>query len=175
MSPFVCALIDAKLKELDKLNTNSAIKRIATSSLSCLGYNSWAFACENPDSIIGTSHLSTGIPFQWFAMYLAKRYQNVDPIVTHCRRFEEPILWDAVNGWDTADDNVRDFMRNIHASGFGSGMAIPLRSPSGAKGILSLVNAKPLADLRESYLENMESARAIGMAVYSAVERIRLK
>ena len=166
---------DAALTSLAKANTNTTIKAMATSMLSSLGYDNWAFACENPESIIGASHLSTGIPFQWFAMYLAKRYQNIDPIVTHCRKFEEPLLWDAVSGWNAADDNVRGFMRDIHASGFGSGMAIPLRSPRGTKGMLSLVSPKPLVDLRDDYLENMEIALAIGMAVHSAVERIRAK
>jgi LuxR family quorum-sensing transcriptional regulator LasR len=115
----------------------------------------------------------SGIPLQWVATYATKGYVKIDPIIKHCRESEEALYWDAVDGWDSATDNVRDFMRNLLASGFGSGLAIPLRSSSGKHGVLSIVSSQPLNETRGSYLQNLASARAIGMAVHSALERIR--
>ena len=121
------------------------------------------------------SHLMWGIPFQWVATYVANGYLKIDPIIKHCRESEGALYWDATEGWESAEDNVRDFMRNLLASGFRSGLAIPLRSSSVRKGILSIVCSQPLKDRRENYLQNLVPARTIGMAVYSAIERITSK
>jgi len=163
------------LCNISNADTSSSIKSNAELALSAISFNNWVFACENPNSILGMSHLFSGLTFQWITKYLAKGYMYIDPIVKHCREFEEPLIWDAINGWNSATDDVKDFMRDIHASGFGSGMALPLRSPCGTKGVLSLVKPQPLAIAKASYLQNMESARAIGMAVYAAIERITSK
>lgn len=160
---------------LEIATSNSSIKTIATTLLSSIGYDSWIFACDNPNSIFGMSHLLSGIPFQWVTTYLAKGYRNIDPIFKHCRESDEPLYWDATYGWDDAENKVKAFMRDLHASGFGSGFAIPLRSPSGKLGILSIVNVQPLMQKEESYLQNAASARAIGMALHSAMERIASK
>jgi len=50
-----------------------------------------------------------------------------------------------------------------------------LRSLSGKLGILSIVNAQPLKQKEQSYLQNTASARAIGIALHSAMERIASK
>jgi hypothetical protein len=165
-------VVEATIGRLAKADTNASVKSLATAGLSALGCDHWVFACENPTSIFGMSHLSAGIPFQWVATYLAKGYLHIDPIVKHFRMSEELLIWDAVDGWDSAADGVRDFMRGLHASGFGSGMAIPLRSPNGTKGVLSLVSPRPLVETRTNYLRHAETSRAIGMAIYSAIERI---
>lgn len=155
--------------------SNSSIKAIATTLLSSIGYDSWIFACDNPASIFGLSHLMSGIPFQWVTTYLAKGYKDIDPIFKHCRESDEPLYWDAMCGWDDAENKVKIFMRDLHACGFGSGLAIPLHSSSGKLGILSIVNAQPLKQKEQSYLQNAASARAIGMALHSAMERIASK
>lgn len=175
MTDHVAISMEISLKGLATAQTNGSIKAFATTALSSLGYDSWAFACENPGSLFGNSHFSTGIPFQWLAIYLAKGYQSIDPVVMHCRTSEEPFLWDAVSGWESATEPVRDFMRNIHANGFGSGLAIPLRSSSGTKGMLSLVKTGRLTELRVSYLRSLPEARSIGMAIHAAIERLRSK
>ena len=163
------------LCNISSADTNHAIKSNAELALSAIGFNNWVFACENPNSILGMSHLLSGLTFQWITKYLTKGYVYIDPIVKHCREFEDPLIWDVINGWDSATDDVKNFMRDIHTSGFGSGMAIPLRSPRGTKGVLSLVKPQPLADAKASYLQNMETVRAIGIAIYSAIERITSK
>ena len=161
------------LASLANATSNSSIKLIAKNALASIGYECWVIACDNPSSIFGMSHLMSGIPLQWVATYATKGYVKIDPIIKHCRESEEALYWDAVDGWDSATDNVRDFMRNLLASGFGSGLAIPLRSSSGKHGVLSIVSSQPLNETRGSYLQNLASARAIGMAVHSALEHIR--
>ena len=155
--------------------SNSAIKEIATTLLSSIGYDSWIFACDNPASIFGMSHLMSGIPFQWVTIYMAKGYKDIDPIFKHCRESDEPLYWDAMYGWDDAEKKVKTFMHDLHACGFGSGFAIPLRSLSGKLGVLSIVNTQPLKQKEQIYLQNAASARAIGKALHSAMERIASK
>jgi len=160
---------------LEIATSNSTIKEIAKKLLSSIGYDSWIFACDNPASIFGMSHLVGGIPFQWVTTYLAKGYKDIDPIFKHCRESDEPLYWDATYGWDDAENKVKTFMRDLHACGFGSGFAIPLHSSNGKLGILSIVNAQPLKQKEQSYLQNTASARAIGIALHSAMERIASK
>ena len=161
------------LAPLANATSNSSIKLLLTKALASIGYENWVIAYDNPSSMFGMSHLMSGIPLQWVATYVAKGYVKIDPIIKHCRESEEALCWDAVDGWDAAPDNVRDFMRNLLASGFGSGLVVPLRSSSGKHGILSIVNSQPLKETRENYLQNLASARAIGVAAHSALERIR--
>ena len=161
------------LAPLAEATSNSFIKTIATTALSSVGSEKWVFACDNPSSLFGMSHIMSGIPLQWVATYMAKGYIKIDPIIKHCRETEEVLFWDATEGWESAEDNVKDFMRNLLASGLRSGMAIPLRSPSGKKGILSISSSQPLKEKKENYLKNLDSARVIGMAVHSAMENIQ--
>jgi LuxR family quorum-sensing transcriptional regulator LasR len=160
------------LAPLTEATSNSAVKSIATLTLSSIGFESWVFVCDNPRSIFGMSHIMSGIPIQWVATYAAKGYVKIDPIIKHCRESEDPLYWDAIQGWEFAEDNVKEFMRRLHAYGFGSGMAIPLRSSSGKIGILSIVSAQSLEEERENYLQNFPSARTLGMALHAAIDRI---
>jgi hypothetical protein len=175
MSLLTGSVLDSFLVDLKTSSTNSSVKTAAASALSALGFSSWIFACENPNSMLGRSHLLSGLTLTWITKYLAKGYLHIDPIVKHCQESEEPLVWDTVEGWNSAGDDIKDFLRDIHASGFRSGMAIPLRSPTGRIGLLSIVTPQPLSEARASYLQNMESARAVGMAVHSAIERITSK
>jgi len=160
------------LAPLAEATSNSAIKSIAAPALSSIGYENWVFVCDNSRSIFGMSHMMSGIPLQWVATYVTKGYVNVDPIFKHCRVSEEALYWDATEGWEFTEDTVKEFMKDLHANGFGSGFAVSLRSSNGGKGLLSIVSAQPLVEKRESYLQNLSSAKIIGIALHSAVERI---
>jgi len=163
------------LASLADATSNAAIKSIATSALSSIGYESWVFACDNPRSIFGMSYMMSGIPLQWVAAYAAKGYMKVDPIFRHCRESEEALCWDATEGWEFAEDIVKEFLKGLQASGFRSGLAVSLRSPYGGMGILNIVSAQPLAEKRESYLQDLSFAKTIGIALHSAFERISMK
>ncbi len=167
--------LDKFLFDMNHAKTNASIKSTATSALAAMGFDTWIFACENPGVLFGRSQLMSGITLQWITTYLAKGYLRIDPIVRHCQESEEPLLWDAAEGWHAAADSVRDFMRDIQASGFGSGLAMPLRSSAGRVGLLSIVAPQPLAATRSGYLRHAESVQAVGLAMQAAIERTSIR
>jgi len=121
----------------------------------------------------GLFHLISGIPLDWFAKYLTKGYMKVDPVVIHCRNSDEVLHWDANESLNAGNKKIRDFMRDAYVYGLISGMAIPLQSPSGLRGVLSLISDRPLNENKELFVKYEKDCRVIGESVHTAFEGLK--
>ena len=137
----VLQLLDINLRSIKAASTSRDLRRAMIQTLQDLGFEMWLYASENPYSPMAMpATLASGQTARWLIKYLMKGYQNIDPVVIHCRNENEPFLWDAKAGWEESDPEVQIFFLDVSKHGFGSGLALPLKQPGTANGLLSLTS-----------------------------------
>jgi len=107
--------------------------------------------------------------------YLMKGYQEIDPIVIHCRNENEPLFWDSKAGWEDSDPKVQKFMMDVSKNGFGSGLALPLKHQGAPNGLLSLTSKQSLAVEYKRYEELLPCLTRIGATAHEAMHQILKK
>jgi len=144
--------------------------------LQALGFESWVYASENPSSPLALpATLASGQTTRWLMTYLMKSYQEIDPIMIHCRNENEPIFWDSKSGWEAAAPEVQKFMRDVSKHGFGSGVALPLKPVGAPNGLLSLTSRQSLDLEYKRYVELLPCLARIGAAAHDAMHQILKK
>ena len=145
-------------------------------TLLALGFESWIYASENPYSPLALpATLANGQTTRWLMTYLMKGYQEIDPIIIHCRKENAPIFWDSRVGWESAAPEVQKFMRDVSRHGFGSGLALPLKQQDAPNGLLSLTSKQSLALEYTRYEEMLPYLAKIGAAAHTAMHQILKK
>jgi len=155
--------------------SNSSIKSASVEALSSIGFDRWVFGTENDSSFFGMATLSSGGTWKWLLTYMGKCYQHIDPVLIHCSESQEPLYWDVVEGKGASEPRVREFWEDVCANGFGSGLSVPLRSPGGLRGLISVVSDQSLAESRDVFCQHLNDVRSIGEAMHCAMERIILR
>lgn len=155
------------IAEIQNVKSNKELKSVTESALYVIGFSKWVYASDNPYSRLNfPATLSCGYSSVWIMTYIHKRYQMIDPIVLHCRTHTEPIFWDAVDGWESADQKLKNFMADVRKNGFVSGVAFALTSPEGVRGIFNVVSEQPLYIERDRYEKALPDLIRVGQAVH---------
>ena len=166
-------VLDKHLKSIEAASTSRGLRRDMIHTLQDLGFEMWLYASENPYSPLAMpATLASGQTARWLIKYLMKGYQDIDPVVLHCRNENEPLLWDAKAGWENADAKVQKFMTDVSKHGFGSGLALPLKHPGTPDGMLSLTSEQSLDVECKRYEELLPSLTRIGATAHEAMHQI---
>ena len=156
--------------------TSGSLRRVMMNALHALGFEMWAYASENPYSPLALqATLASGQTTRWLMTYLMKGYQDIDPIVIHCRNENEPFFWDANTGWEAAAPEVQKFMNDVIRHGFGSGLALPLKQKDAPNGLLSLTSKQSLDQEYKRYEELLPHLARIGVAAHETMHQILKK
>lgn len=94
------------------------------------------------------------------AQRLVSAENGINPISSRARESDEPFYWH-----DLGDLSGSALMRDVASAGLVDGFCIPMRMPSGGRGLVSMLSDKPL-DLDE---EQMLVLRAMAQAAHSQV------
>src|SRR5210317_1028985 len=166
-------------KHLDSImaaKTSGSLRRVMMNALHALGFEMWVYASENPYSPLALqATLASGQTTRWLMTYLMKGYQDIDPIVIHCRNENEPFFWDSKSGWEDADPKVQKFMMDVSKHGFGSGLALPLKQQGAPNGVLSLTSKQSLDLEYKRYQELLPCLTRIGEAAHEIMHQILKK
>lgn len=166
-------VLDIHLKSIEAATTSRGLRRAMIHTLQDMGFEMWLYASENPYSPMAMpATLASGQTARWLIKYLMKGYQNIDPVVIHCRNENEPFLWDAKAGWEDADPEVQKFMLDVSKHGFGSGLALPLKQPGTPDGMLSLTSQHSLDVEYKRYQELLSGLMRIGATAHEAMHQI---
>lgn len=145
-------------------------------TLQVLGFEMWLYASENPYSPMAMpATLASGQTARWLIKYMMKGYQEIDPIITHCRNENEPFFWDSKAGWGDADPKVQKFMVDVSRHGFGSGLALPLKQQGGPDGLLSLTSSQHLDKEYLRYQELLPCLTKVGVTAHGVMHQILKK
>lgn len=166
-------VLDEHLKSIETSTTNRGLRRAMIQALQTLDFEMWLYASENPySSLAMPATLASGQTTSWLMKYLLKGYQEIDPILIHCRNENEPLYWDAKAGWKDADPKVQKFMLDISKHGFGSGLALPLKQRGVPNGMLSLTSQQSLDVEHKRYEELLPCLMRIGATAHEAMHQI---
>ena len=158
------------------VTTSGGLRRVMTHALQALGFESWVYASDNPYSPLAMpATLASGQTTRWLMKYLMKSYQEIDPIMVHCRNENEPFFWDSKAGWDDADPEVQKFMLDVSKHGFGSGVALPLKPEGAPHGLLSLTSTQSLDLEYKRYQDLLPCLARIGATAHEAMHQILKK
>ena len=161
-----------KIDIIKGCSSNAKIKAAAVDILSEIGFDKWLFCSESNQALFGNVTFASGQTWKWLLVYMGKCYQHIDPVIKHCAVSEEPLLWDSIQEMKSNESRIRLFWKDVHANGFGSGLSVPLRSPTGLCGLISVVSDRPLSDTREVFEQQQANIRFIGEAMHFAVDRL---
>jgi len=161
-----------KLDEIKNGASNSAIKATVIEALSGLGFDRWVFGSESLKSFFGPATLASGQTWKWLLVYMGKGYFHIDPVIKHCRETQQPLFWDASQASLAADQKTKEFWKDVLQNGFLSGLSIPLRSPGGLNGIISIVSDRPLIVTKDDFEQNFHGIRLIGESMHIGVEKL---
>ena len=169
-------VLDKHLKSIEAATTSRGLRQAMIQTLQDLGFEMWLYASENPYSPMALpATLASGQTARWLIKYMMKGYQDIDPIVIHCRNENEPFLWDAKAGWEDADLKVQEFMMDISKHGFGSGLALPLKQQGTLNGLLSLTSQHSLNVEYKRYEELLPCLTRIGATAHEVMHQILKK
>ena len=168
--------LDVHLQPIGAATTSGSLRRAMIQALQALGFERWVYASENPYSPLAMpATLASGQTAKWLVTYLMKGYQEIDPIVIHCRSEVDPLFWDSKAGWENADPKVQKFMMDISKHGFGSGLALPLRQHGAPNGLLSLTSEHSLDEEYARYEGFLPCLTKIGVTAHDVMHQILKK
>ena len=169
-------VLEKHLDSIRAVKTSGSLRQAMIQTLQVLGFESWLYASDNPYSPLALqATLASGQTTRWLMTYLMKGYQDIDPIVIHCRNEYEPLFWDAKSGWEDADPKVKKFMMDVSRHGFGSGLALPLKQQGAPNGVLSLTSKQSLDLEYKRYQELLPFLTRIGEAAHEIMHQILKK
>jgi len=106
---------------------------------------------------------------------MGKGYLYIDPVIKYCRETHKPFYWDSSQESHCEDKKVKEFWLDVAGNGFRSGLSVPLRSPSGLRGIISVVSDRPLTETQINFEKNMQNVSLIGEAMHIGIEKLMRK
>jgi DNA-binding CsgD family transcriptional regulator len=155
------ACLAMKLGEFyDVMQTFSAAKTVEDITQLCqlhskdLGFDNFIYALRVPTYFSDSKLvLIDGYPATWVDHYFEKTYQSVDPVMAYCAKHIVPIQWQNLK--PLTEGAAKRMMDEAGDFGLKSGITMPVHSPRGEMGILSLTvnqSVKTALDVTESAL-----------------------
>lgn len=150
-----------KLSEFhDVMHTFSEVKTVDDITQLCqlhskdLGFDNFIYALRVP-TYFSDSKLVVidGYPTNWVNHYFEHSYQLVDPVLAYCSKHIVPIQWQNLK--QLTDGAAQRMMNEAGDFGLKSGITMPVHSPRGEMGVLSLTvnqSIKTAHDVTESAL-----------------------
>ena len=113
------------------------ITRLCQTHSKDLGFDNFIYALRVPTYFSDSKLvLIDGYPATWVDHYFEQCYQNVDPVMAYCAKHIVPIQWQDLKP-GTYGLSLR-MMNEAGDFGLKSGITMPVHSPRGEMGILSL-------------------------------------
>jgi DNA-binding CsgD family transcriptional regulator len=138
------ASVKMKLGEFyDVMQTFSTVKTVDDITQLCqlhskdLGFDNFIYALRVPTYFSDSKLvLIDGYPATWVDHYFEQTYQSIDPVLAYCSKHIVPIQWQDLK--PVTQGLGKRMMDEAGDFGLKSGITMPVHSPRGEMGILSL-------------------------------------
>ena len=136
--------VQAALSNLQQAQDLQCVHRACAGLAAALDYQYFIYAFRaleqfNQPRVVYVN----GYPPGWTERYFDRKYQNVDPVMLHCRQRLTPVVWaDLVV---SSPESVA-MMADAVAFGLTDGVTVPVHTPTGQMGVFSLAAARASAD-----------------------------
>lgn len=108
-----------------------------------LGFDCYAYLNLQP---IGTYAVSN-YPAEWQDRYFAKKFDELDPIVTIAKSTKRTFTWSSDNSRRNTSKRIRRFYLDAAEFGIRSGITIPVATAFGRMSMLTIASHKPSLSL----------------------------
>jgi LuxR family transcriptional regulator, activator of conjugal transfer of Ti plasmids len=123
------------------------------------GYDHFAYLNLHAEKVQAVSDY----PEEWQAIYLARSYTIIDPVVTSAKRAMQPIEWSSDRERRRAEGKVKRFYDEAAGFGIRSGISIPVRTGRGRCAILTLASSRETEATRTATLDIASAASAVAL------------
>jgi len=162
---------DETLSALASAATTDELTAICRQEADVLGFDHFVFALRVPTRFSDARLIILdGYPPEWVAHYFARSHYASDPVMAYCTRHVVPIEWrdlPLVPGSPAA-------VVMQEAAGFGlrAGVTMPVHTPNGELGILSMALDRDPAEAHAMIQRAMPRIQVFGGYLHEAVRRV---
>lgn len=129
-------------KSIDELNA------LFENVIKSIGFTDWAYVLEESGQEEQGPLILGNYPEKWVDHYIASRYDEIDPILNEGVKEVMPYQWDDLLKTLDLTPKQAEFFHEAGDFGLGDGLGIPIHSPTGGYGSVSMVsqnNSKELS------------------------------
>ena len=125
------------LKRLLTANNVEEVTSICRDFSTQLGFDHFIYALRIPTQFSESRIVMVkGYPDEWLTHYFENAFYDHDPVIKHCSQFLVPVLWHDLD--ISQDAGAKQVMNEAAEYGLKNGVSVPIHSPRGEFGILSL-------------------------------------
>lgn len=130
------------LQKIQRADSKEMLSAVCSSFFKQAGVDYFMFGLCHSTSLADPDILIIdNLPGDWCEFYHRREFQRIDPITSYCFSNTVPILWHKlIQLPEYSDSQYQVMMHNAKGFGLTSGLSIPLRTPSGSAGMLSLIS-----------------------------------
>lgn len=136
-----------------------------------LGFDSFVYALRIPENFTGSRLIVVnGYPESWVDHYFQNSYYTSDPVMTYCAKNILPIEWKNIQ----INPNTPESKMMADAKRFGlqNGVSMPIHTPHGEFGILSLAVDDDSPQAQEITFRSLPFIQILAGHIHEALRRI---
>lgn len=138
-----------------------------------LGFDAFVYALRIPTTLSDARMIVLpGYPESWLAHYFEQAFYVDDPVVAYCREHVVPIPWHALAPRVSDSPAAARVMNEATAFGLRAGLSMPVHSPYGEMGILSVAVDRASNATREQVEHARPFVQLLAGYVHEAVRRV---
>ena len=152
-------------------NSVDEITRLCRVQSQQLGFDAFVYALRIPTRVSEARLIIiNGYPESWISHYFENDFNLHDPVLSYCKKHVVPIKWHAL-GLEKSSESAR-VMNEATEFGLKFGISVPVHSPHGELGVLSLALDQRLVAAHEITQRALPYAQLMANYVHEAVHRV---
>ena len=160
-----------ELQSLSAANSVEDVTKLLCYHSEKLGFDNFIYALRIPTSLSESRIVMIkGYSEQWLNHYFENSYYDNDPVILYCSRHIVPVKWHDL-GLAKASVGER-IMKEATEFGIKAGISMPVHSPSGELGILSLALNQNLIAANEITQQALPYVQLLASYLHEAVRRV---
>lgn len=159
---------------LQRLSTAATLEDLTTlcdEQARALGFDHFVYALRVPTNFSGARLIVLdGYPDGWVDRYMRQSLHAWDPVVAHCAVHVAPVYWGDLSV--ARGSPAARVMGEASDFGLRGGVSMPVHSPHGEQGILSMTTQGRSACAREMERRAMPHVQLMATYLHEAVRRV---
>lgn len=156
---------------LSSAATEEELQLVCQEHSQALGFAHFVYALRVPTHFADARLIVIdGYPPKWVKRYFEQSYFDADPVMAYCTQHVVPVIWS--NLALTPGSKAERMMLEAADFGLRDGVSMPLHSPQGELGILSLAVDAPPAEARAICLAALGQVQVLAGYLHEAVRRV---
>lgn len=163
--------IDALRQRLTTAVTLDELQVVCREHSEALGFQHFVYALRVPTHFADARLIVIdGYPPEWVKRYFEQHHFDADPVMAYCTQHVVPTCWSDLSL--EPGSQAERMMQEAAEFGLRDGVTMPLHSPQGELGILSLAVDAPPAQARITCQNAMGHVQMLAAYLHEAVRRV---